>query len=203
MCFCTTLSSAQVSRTGTDQNIVKIDAMLQELNTDFTVKKCNTVFDLAKAMSTNKNDEKQVKKGVNTMAYLAKTMNILVAAKSINLDSDDTHKLIQKFENEKYFIQLPKVSRFIKTMNYFCKGEYLYVHQKLVSTWYYKLSIILVSWFIILFAMSYSKKFNWKYKNRYRQIFLIILGVFLILFVSFKLTCQSGIEDYSFYGIII
>lgn len=180
-----------------------LDSISAKLDKESSVETYLYVFDIAKQMSLYKIDSLQTKKGYNLMALLAKKVTNLANAKAINLDEEDFKSILLKFEEEKYFIQLPKISRFIKTMNYFCKGEYVYVHEKLVNNMYYKVFLLIFSLSLLLFLACLSHAFKWTYKKKYKILYVYALVAVLIVFIAFKLTCETGIKDYTFYGFTV
>lgn len=160
-------------------------------------------FDIVVGMSKVENNDQQRARGVNLLAVLAKNFTKQVSRKKLNLDGEKVKVLLKRFESEKYFIERPKISRFIKLMNYLCKGEYAYVHQKLIITAAYKILLFFIIVYISIFFLSYSNKFNWKFEKKFRKFTLISFAILLLVFILFKNTCHNNIKDYSFYGISV
>jgi hypothetical protein len=194
---------AQNKTSETFFNSTSLDSIERFISKAYTLKQYNKAFDIAVNMASHNKNIETKKKGVNLLALLAKNLANQIEIKAFDIVSEETKILISRFEQEKYFIQLPKVSRFIKTMNYFCNGEYRYVHQKLKSIIVYKIFVFFLFIYFVLFFVCFFKNFNWKFKQLYKRLTIYLLIVFLMIFIIFNLTCQNNIKDYSFYGIFI
>ncbi|WP_178987868.1 hypothetical protein [Winogradskyella schleiferi] len=158
---------------------------------------------IAVKMSNDQNNIKIKEKGVNLMATLARNFTKLVTSKYVDLDDERVVRLLERFEIEKYYIEKPKVSRFIKLMNYLCKGDYTYVHHKLIGTRAYNILWVFVFLYFSIFLFSYSNKCDWKHEKKFRKFTLFSIALLIILFILFKSTCHGNIKDYSFYGISV
>ncbi len=169
----------------------------------YSVDKFSNALDLAIVMSQDEGNKNVKKRGSNLIAILAKSFTNQITTKAFNFDDKKVKELIIRFENEKYFIERPKISRFIKLANYLCKGDYVYVHKKLIETSVYRIILIFIIIYISAFILTYSDKFNWKFKKQFRRFTLFSVIILVVTFVLFKTTCHNNIQDYSFYGITI
>lgn len=180
-----------------------IDSIESHIIKHYSVQDYTNALNIAVSMSNTYNNDYHKQKGANLLALLAKNFANKVIHKKVNLDDERVKDLLSSFEKEKYFIEKPKTSRFIKFTNYLCKGEYAYLHDKLISTTIYRAILFVASLFLFAFFLSYSSKFKWKHEKRFRKISLFSLATIVFLFILFKSTCYNNIKDYSFYGISI
>ncbi|WP_296381287.1 hypothetical protein [Winogradskyella sp.] len=184
-------------------NVMSLDSLEIIITKDYGINELNSGFNIAVKMSKLESDSLMHQKGVNLLAVLAKVFTRKIQSKDIDFDHPKTKELQLRFENEKYFIEQPKVSRFIKLANYLCNGEYAYVHKRLIITKIYKVFLTCIIIYIIVFLLSFYNKFRWKYNNRFKRFTYVFIVIFILLFIVFKLTCHSYVKAYSFYGISV
>ena len=180
-----------------------LDSIESTIMQYYVVEDYSYAFDIVVGMINGENNGDLRERGVNLLATLAKSFTKQVIGKKVNIDDEKVKVLLKRFESEKYYIERPKISRFIKLMNYLCKGEYAYVHQKLIITAAYKIFLFFIFVYISIFFLSYSNKFNWKFEKKFRKFTLISFAILLLVFILFKNTCHNNIKDYSFYGISV
>ena len=180
-----------------------LDSIESIITENYEVDDFTFAFDIAVGMSNIENNDSLRERGVNLLATLAKSFTKQVRVKKVNLDDEKVKVLLKRFESEKYYIERPKISRVIKLMNYLCKDDYSYVHQKLFITSAYKVFLVFLVIYLSIFFLSYSNKFNWKFKKKFRKFTLFSFAILLLVFIIFKNTCHNNIKDYSFYGISI
>ena len=186
-----------------DLQSTNFDSIEKYILRNYQTEDYSLAFDIAVSMSKNTISNETQIRGVNLLAVLAKNFSKLVENKKISLDNEEVNGLLLRFEREKYFIEKPKTSRFIKTMNYLCKGEYTYLHSRLLNIWAYKLVLICIAIYVVIFLLSYSSKLNFKYNRQFKRFTIFSIAALLLVFILFKKTCQNNIEDYSFYSISI
>lgn len=168
-----------------------------------TVQNIETGFEVAMKLSQNKQDSAAIEKGVNLVAVLATVFAQKVEKDSLDLNDDKVVALLQRFEDEKYYIQRPKIHPFIKLMTYSCQKEYAYVHKTLLTTLYYKLLLVFLFIYIFIFMLTFSSKWNWRYKTHLRRFSYLAFLLVILVFVFFSITCKNNIRDHSFYGVQI
>ncbi len=177
---------------------------LDSLSNDFktySIDDYNYAIDTAIKMYKDSSQIHLKKRGVNIVASLAVSFRELVIHKKVDLDAKEVEALLERFEDENFYIEKPKVSRYIKLMNYLCKGEYSYVHHRLIDTRGYNILCVFLFLYFSIFLFSYSNQFNWKHQKQFRKITLFSIAFLVLLFIIFKCTCLNNIKDYSFYGI--
>ena len=203
--FCASLVNAKASHNHIADEPSQIasiqkDSLAKSL-TNFSISDFDKEFRVAKNLMSDTINIANIEKGVNLMAALAKEVSLKVSRKEFNLDSDETNALINKFNSEKFYINKPPVSRFIKLMNYTCMGHYSYVYGRFKQSSFHKPVTASVILFILCLIVNNLKSVRWKYKSLFNKLSILGLVVFTLIFLIFKLSCSANIQEYSFYGI--
>lgn len=152
--------------------------------------------------------EDSINSGNNVKGVLVLTKISLHLSREIesnNLDPRSSHmkRLLKKFETRNYFIYQPKVPDFIKTAHHMCEGNYPYIWGRFQTKWYFYPEIILIGLFLVASFCSLFRVFKWKYRRRYNIFFCCLLISMIVLWITFKKTCNKYVTEDSFYGISI
>lgn len=182
--------------------IVKLSSdEINQLNFEsYTVEDFSRAYDVVlELINDNDNIDNRIK-GTNVLGALAKELYVKVKNKGFDLDASETEILLKKFESQSYYIDRPTPSQFLKLMKYSCQGDYSHIYERFRTSSFFKPTMaILTTYFLFLLYCIFNRKR--KKQAVFIKLSALAFALCLIVFIVFKLSCESNVQDYSFYGI--
>lgn len=167
----------------------------------YTVNDFSKGFDVALELTRDDSNIQNQIKGTNVLGALAKELLLKVKYKSFDLDAENTRLLLAKFEEEGYHISRPTPTLFMKLMNYSCQGDYSHIYERFKTSKFFTYAVGAIALYVLVLLLNVSGKFKWRFRLLFNRLSAIGLITICMMIIIFKLTCESNIQDYSFYGI--
>lgn len=146
-------------------------------------------------------DKNNSMKGQVILMVVAEALSKDVVSKKIDYYADSVAPIINIYEKNSYHIPRPRVSDVVKLAKDACDGDYKYIYSRFKERSYFWPVLITLGLFIIFSVLNMLGYAKWKYRVVYNKAFFIIIGIILILFIGFKLSCSTNINESSVYGI--
>lgn len=168
---------------------------------EFTILDLDESFNRASAMVNNTANSKQSGLGHLYLAILSDYIKKQIEAGEISPKKRKVRQLLKKFESEQYFIHQPKIPNFLKLMHNACEGNFKYIYSRFKVSGLFIPVLLVLFLFVVFVVLNVLKKIPWKYTRLTNKIILIGFGLFIVLAIIFKFTCNDFVQTDSFYGI--
>lgn len=190
------------------QSILSKDAIINYSSADinqlnfetFSIDDFSRTFDVAVELINDSTNLDYHIKGTNVLGALAKELHLKIKYKRFDLDAENTEILLKKFETQSYYISRPTPSQIIKLMKYTCQGDYPHIYDRFSKSSFFTPTICILVIYLLMLITCIFKKKN-KTCSKFIRLSIICLALFVVIMITFKLTCEPNIKDYSFYGI--
>lgn len=185
------------------EDFVRLDTeqLFRSIPDNLDIDQLGKLFSFADDLEKNARNKKEKYKANSVISYLAFILDNQIKKEIIDPTNRKTIQLLRNFERHKFIVVRPNHNYLTKLLIYVCEGRYGYVLFRFQQSILFYPVIVIVIILLILELLFFTKVFQLKKLGVLNRFLLYSFLVLLVVFVSFKLSCESCIDNYTFYGI--